>query len=241
MILLIPESPGKTRSIDGIDTGMISRNAKATFYFMCGPLMRFNGALYRTFRAPSSGTVKVHLGPGQKKYLDGWINVDANFVTAKKDVWADLRYPLPFKDSTVDVIYSHHMIEHLPDVWGHFKEMHRVLKPGGVFRVGCPNGHSAMHKYVQNDIGWFEDYPDVRKTIGGKFENFIFCRREHLTILTPSFLTEVAEHAGLSDIKVCQPVKETNYPQFIDSNLLSKEFESDYEWPHTLIIEGVKK
>jgi len=44
----------------------------------------------------------------------------------------------------------------------------------------------------------------------------------------------------LKNIKVCLPVKETNFPQYIDQALLSKEYESDYEWPHTLIIEGVK-
>lgn len=32
----------------------------------------------------------VQLGPGQKNYIDGWVNVDANFVTAKIDIWADI-------------------------------------------------------------------------------------------------------------------------------------------------------
>src|SRR5947207_11946455 len=94
---------------------MLSRTSKALFYAVAGPLMKVNGAVYRNLRAPRSGPVKVHLGPGQGNYLQGWINVDANMFSAKCDVWADLRNKLPFKDGSVDVIYSHHVVEHLPD------------------------------------------------------------------------------------------------------------------------------
>jgi predicted SAM-dependent methyltransferase len=63
------------------------------------------------------GKVKVHLGPGQKNYIPKWINIDANIFSAKADLWADLRYRLPFHNSTVDAVYSHHMIEHLHDLY----------------------------------------------------------------------------------------------------------------------------
>jgi hypothetical protein len=36
---------------------------------------------------PASNNL-VHLGPGQEKYLDGWINVDANLVSPKPDILA---------------------------------------------------------------------------------------------------------------------------------------------------------
>ena len=104
---------------------MLSRSGKALFYSIAGPVMTINGSLYRLFRAPSRGTRKVQLGPGQKNYLDGWINVDANMFTAKCDVWADIRNKLPFKNDTIDILYSHHVIEHLPDLYFHFQEMYR--------------------------------------------------------------------------------------------------------------------
>src|SRR4051794_6453068 len=96
---------------------MISRAMKEAFYRSMAMPMRVNGWVWRSFRAPASngGVVRVHLGPGQKNYLDGWVNVDANLFTAKIDVWADLRNRLPFPDSSVDAFYSHHVIEHLPD------------------------------------------------------------------------------------------------------------------------------
>jgi predicted SAM-dependent methyltransferase len=221
---------------------MLSRHAKAAFYLLCGPAMKFNGWVYRSARAPSSGTVKVQLGPGQKNYLDGWINVDANAFSAKCDVWADLRNTLPFRDGTVDVLYSHHVVEHLPDdqLVDHFRDVFRCLKPGGVFRIGGPNGDSAMRKYVEGDSKWFSDFPDPRESIGGRLANYILCRGEHLTILTFSYLEEIARRAGFSELYACRPATETNFPQWIDAQVLDKEYEDTPEMPHTLIVEGRK-
>ncbi|MDR3416932.1 MAG: methyltransferase domain-containing protein [Nevskia sp.] len=218
---------------------MLARNTKAAFYTVAGPMMRTNGILFRRFRAPRSGDLKVHLGPGRKNYLDGWVNVDANIFTGKCDVWADLRDPLPFHDGTVRAMYSHHVIEHLPDMTAHFKEAFRCLGSGGVYRVGGPNGDSAIAKFVANDRDWFGDFPDKRRSIGGRFENFIFCRGEHVTILTYSFLEELLTDAGFSDVRSCMPVKETHYPDLF-RDCLEKEWESDFEVPHTLMVEAVK-
>lgn len=65
---------------------MLSRNMKRIYYLLAGPFMKISGIMYRLFRAPRSGCVKVQLGPGRKNYLRGWINVDANIFTAKCDV-----------------------------------------------------------------------------------------------------------------------------------------------------------
>ena len=166
---------------------MLTRQAKAAFYLFAGPLMKINGFLYRNFRAKKSG-LRVHLGPGQKNYIDKWLNVDANKFTGKCDVWADLRNKLPFHSNSVSAFYSHHMVEHLPNIKFHFEEVYRCLEPGGIYRVGGPNGDVAINKFIENDHSWFGDFPDSRSSIGGRFENFIFCRQEHLTILTEFYL-----------------------------------------------------
>ncbi len=221
---------------------MLAYRTKRMFYVVAGPLMWANGAIYRSVRSPRPGTelVKVQLGPGQKNYLPGWVNVDANLFTGKCDVWADLRNPLPFRDESVDVFYSHHVIEHLPDLAFHFSELFRCLKPGGIFRVGGPNGDNAMRKYLEGDADWFIEFPDRRSSLGGRFENFIFCRREHLTILTYSWLQELAAGVGLGNIRACQPGRETDYPGQIDAAVLALEPETTPECPHTLIVEGRK-
>jgi len=204
--------------------------------------MKLNGVVYRTFRAPGDGTTKVHLGPGQGNYLNGWTNVDANMFSGKCDVWADLRNKLPFRNATVDVIYSHHVIEHLPDylLGFHFQEIFRCLKPHGVFRIAGPNGDSAIKKFQEGDKEWFGDFPDKRESLGGRLSNFIFCRGEHLTILTFSWLEELALNAGFQRLLRCQPVTETNFSQLITPQVLEKEWESTPDCPHTLIVEGCK-
>lgn len=218
---------------------MLSRRFKEMFYQFTGPLMKINGVVYKNFRAPRKGNVRVHLGPGQRNYIDGWINIDANMFTGKCDVWADLRNPLPFDDESVQCFYSHHMIEHLPNIEYHLQDAYRCLAPGGAYRVGGPNGDSAIVKFVENDTQWFSDFPDKRSSVGGRFENFVFCRGEHLTILTFSFLEELMKGIGFSDIHVCLPVRDTRYPELFNP-CLAMENESDFLVPHTLIIEARK-
>ncbi len=204
--------------------------------------MAANSRLYRVWRAPRHGTVKVHLGPGQGNYLEGWINVDANIVSARPDVWADLRDALPFRDGTVDVFYSHHVIEHLPDAKlpSHFRELRRCLKPGGLIRIGGPNADMAIQKFIEGDRDWFGERPDRRRSVGGRFARFILCGGEHLTILTRSYLEELLSDAGFERAHVCAPARETTAPELIGPEVLSREYESTPAAPHTLILEARK-
>ena len=82
---------------------MISKHLGATCHAVMRVPMCVSGRLYKHPRAPrlSKAPVKVQLGPSRAKYLDDWINVDANIITAKTDVWADLQDELPFRDNTV--------------------------------------------------------------------------------------------------------------------------------------------
>jgi predicted SAM-dependent methyltransferase len=136
-------------------------------------------------------------------------------------------------------MYSHHVIEHLPDLKAHFADVFRCLKPGGVYRVGGPNGDAAIDAFQKRDLEWFSDFPDTRRSIGGRFENFIMCRKEHLTILTESYLQEILEDVGYTNIAKRFPVKETGYPEHFAS-CLPLEYESDFERPHTIVLEATK-
>lgn len=218
---------------------MISRRAKAAFFASLGPLMQLNGWFYRTFRAPRTGTVRAHLGPGQVNYIDGWINIDANAFTARCDVWADLRNPIPLRSGTAQAVYSHHVIEHLPNLRAHLQDVHRVLAPGGVYRLAGPDGDSAIRKFTERDAGWFGDFPDRRRSVGGRFENFVFCRGEHLTILLQDFLRELLEGAGFAEVATHRAGASTGFPGLFE-DVLAYEHEPDPLCPHHLVLEARK-
>jgi SAM-dependent methyltransferase len=202
--------------------------------------MRVNAWRWRILSPRSNKPMRAHLGPGQNNYIPGWVNVDANLLTAKVDIWANLSDGLPFRANSLDAVYSHHVIEHLPDLHFHFRELFRCLRPGAAFRVGGPHGDMAMRKYVAEQLDWFSDFPEKRDSLGGRLENFIFCRGEHLTILTPSYLQEIAIRAGFTDLRIVQPNTETSYPQVFGLEVLKLESESTPDAPHTLLMEGIK-
>jgi predicted SAM-dependent methyltransferase len=220
---------------------------KAAFYFLMGYPMLLSGVLYRLVLSPGENNknlVRVHLGPGQGNYKSGWINVDANIISAKLDVWSDFRNRLPFRNASVDAFYSHHVVEHLPDdfLQFHFNEMYRCLKVGGMIRVGGPNAEEAFGRLFAGDSSWFEPYrhfPLERSSIGGMLNNFLLCRGEHLTILTKTYLEELLRSAGFTNISFYAPIEETGAPELF-SDIMPSEFELSPRNPHTLIVEARK-
>jgi len=217
---------------------MTPRSLKQLYYRLLRVPMWINGRLYRAFRHPD-GPIRVHLGPGKHKYLPGWVNLDANFLSARIDLWVNLMDPLPFRGGSVAAIYSHHVIEHLPDrhLPAHFLEMFRVLVPGGGIRVGGPDAGNACAKFVAGELDWFSTYPVKRRSIGGRFANFIFCDGEHLTALSESYLRELAEAAGFVAVRHMLPCRQS---ELVEREVLEFEYEDDFETPHTVIIEARK-
>ncbi|MFN4228312.1 class I SAM-dependent methyltransferase [Parvibaculum sp.] len=46
---------------------------------------------------------------------------------------------IPYADATFDLVFADNVVEHLADPVGVFREVHRVLKPGGAFLFKTPN------------------------------------------------------------------------------------------------------
>ena len=105
--------------------------------------------------------------------------------------------------------------------------------------MGSPHGDNAIQAFVEQDFGWFGDWPTRRSSIGGRFENFIFCKGEHLTILTESFLRELAEGVGFVDFRVASPGK-THYPEYFGNEVMVVEPNDRPDRPSTLLIEARK-
>lgn len=83
--------------------------------------------------------MKVELGPGTNKRFKNSVGIDL-FDSPGVDIVADLNKGLPFfSDSSVDEIYSHHLLEHISNFTYLMEEVYRVLRPGGTFRGEVPH------------------------------------------------------------------------------------------------------
>ena len=124
---------------------------------------------------------------------DDWVNVDAAMIDGIDEVVNLFQYPWPWADNSVDEIWCSHLIEHIPhranikvpiwqrkprslsimarlDGWyAFFHEVHRVLKPGGLFHAITPHGNSVSGmtdpthtRYIlPGTFGYFKPNPDA--------------------------------------------------------------------------------
>lgn len=130
----------------------------------------------------SDKPIKVNIGSGPQGRTD-WVNLDWGILPLlSKMPWLcsilakmrllpktycrlwpsnprlwDCRKSLPFRDYSVDFIYTSHFIEHLPRYQAAklFAECKRILRPSGVLRICVPNVRLLAEKYVQGDRDFF--------------------------------------------------------------------------------------
>lgn len=82
---------------------------------------------------------------------------------------------LPFEDGSFDVVFYHHVIEHVSDPAASLDELWRILAPGGLIYVGTPNRHRAIGYLGSPDatrrekVVW--NVADYKARMRGKFRN----------------------------------------------------------------------
>lgn len=91
-----------------------------------------SGVLSR-LKSPAWG---LNLGAGFTSLHERLINLDVRDRPNVDVVTHGLK--LPFKDDSFEVVVSQEVLEHLPDPFFVVEEIHRVLKPGGVFYCQVP-------------------------------------------------------------------------------------------------------
>lgn len=100
----------------------------------------------------------LHVGCANR-YTDGFINSDMRTEWKGKkfklDLVMDLSKPWPYDDASVDGIVGMHVFQQLD--WRGlvvaFREAYRVLKVGGVLRMGCPMVE-IEDKSIDYLLGW---------------------------------------------------------------------------------------
>jgi SAM-dependent methyltransferase len=83
----------------------------------------------------------LDIGCGRKK-LSGAIGVDRERLRGV-DVVADLNDGLPFGDGEFDAVHADQVLEHVRDLVSLVYEVHRILRPGGVFLAHVPYFRSS--------------------------------------------------------------------------------------------------
>ena len=65
--------------------------------------------------------------------------------------WRSVNRSLPYRAESVEVIYSSHMLEHLPRQDGEtfLRDAHRVLVPRGVLRLAVPDLEGKAQQYLE--------------------------------------------------------------------------------------------
>jgi SAM-dependent methyltransferase len=87
---------------------------------------------------PSTSSRKLSVGCGHDT-RSGWVNLDIAPLPGV-DVVHDLdEIPLPLSDGAFDYVECIDILEHVKDLPAVMRELHRVLAPGGRFRIEGPH------------------------------------------------------------------------------------------------------
>lgn len=132
----------------------------------------------------------LNLGCGHRFHPE-WTNVD--FVQTGENVIAyNLTQGIPFPDSSFDVIYHSHVLEHFPKVEAvsFLKDCYRALRPQGILRVVVPDLEEiartyivALEKSLLGSEKWAANYEwillemydqMVRNHSGGEMASYLF-------------------------------------------------------------------
>jgi predicted SAM-dependent methyltransferase len=95
--------------------------------------------------------VFLNLGSGPRGLEDShWVNVDG-FPDKNVHYLLDFGRRLPFADGSFDGVFCEHVMEHFSLLDGQTisREVHRVLRPGGCFRIVVPDAELVLRRYLE--------------------------------------------------------------------------------------------
>lgn len=103
-------------------------------------LLRNSGGLYAVWdllTVADQPLKLIDIGCGGKKQVPWAIGID-QVEQPGVDVVADIEAVLPFDADAFDHVFAIHVLEHIHDLLGLMRELHRVLRPTGVLHVIAP-------------------------------------------------------------------------------------------------------
>ena len=110
---------------------------------------------------------KLHIGC-RGSLLPSWINTDTKLYSDEV-LYLDLTKPLPFIDDSFEYVFVEHICDQVNyDIFlSSLRELYRIIKPGGVFRVAIPSSLDLlMNLYHEPNMPPYSQY------INWTIENF---------------------------------------------------------------------
>jgi ubiquinone/menaquinone biosynthesis C-methylase UbiE len=148
------------------------------------------------------------ISPGMLGVLEktaGYLSIDAK--TACCDAGA-----LPFEDESFDLVFGHAVLHHLPDLEQSFREMARVLRPGGAIAFAGEPSHygdrlaevpkRAAHRIAPAWRALMGASPLARNGAAEEVEEDDLERVVDVHAFTPGALAQHARAGGLDDVHV---------------------------------------
>ena len=182
-------------------------------------------------RSPDGKTM-LHIGCGDID-APGFINLDARPQPHVHIVTTNLFRLAMIPDNVADLIYMSHVLEHVShrDIVSTLREMHRILKNGGVLRVSVPDFDRIIDIYQGND----RDATSIEQPLmGGQDYSFNY----HYAVFNDAHLRKHMLNSGFKNTRTWDP-NNCEYHDFDDwaSRYISYK---GREFPISLNIEAIK-
>jgi predicted SAM-dependent methyltransferase len=118
----------------------------------------------------------------------------------------NLKNRLPFASSSVDYVYSSHVLEHLSltDAQKVTREVARVLKPGGILRVIVPDLALGARRYLNALEANPSDQKAAPEFLGWLQLSKLGVRDPHLWMYDAPSLSVMLTESGLSGVRICE-------------------------------------
>ena len=145
------------------------------------------------------GAHRLNWGCGEWA-VPGWVNSDLK--EAEGVITCDILEGLPFESDSFDYVVSIHALPEIPypDMVPVLRELRRVLKPGGILRLGLPDLEKAVDAYRQDDRAFFQISDDEMASIGGKLVAQLVWYGYSRTLFVRDFVEELLLKAGFAQV-----------------------------------------